>query len=266
MPIGAFVIEYHLVKHMQATLVAYYGKKPAALSNLIREVQGKLIGVLSDAYFYQYDIEQVHSTIIGMEGVPKDKTIINKNFQALRGELRPMDVDNAVKFIRTTSMMPMRIRVGGFKESTNYGFESFGVHPYHRSFSIQGEIAVIMGWPVTNSGTHCMSLHQLRYQFQRHNILHKYHKTDGDIDNDLYFVVGRVSSNIVNTALKRQGEECLRAYLASIEPITIPLTHEDISIVCYRSDLLPQNTSVCLPITGESLDGLQSMLSINSSL
>ena len=198
--------------------------------------------------------------------MPKDNTIINKNFQALRGELRPMDVDNAVKFIRTTSMMPMRIRVGGFNERTDYGFKSFGVHPYHRSFSIQGGIAVIMGWPVTNSGTHCMSLHQLRYQFQRHNILHKYHKTDGDIDNDLYFVVGRVSSNIVNTALKRQGEERLRAYLASIEPITIPLTHEDISIVCYSSDLLPQNTSVCLPITGESLDGLQSMLSINGSL
>jgi hypothetical protein len=49
MPIGAFVIEYCLVKHMQATLVAYYGKKPGELSNLIREVQGKLIGVLSDA-------------------------------------------------------------------------------------------------------------------------------------------------------------------------------------------------------------------------
>jgi hypothetical protein len=122
---------------MQATLVAYYGKKPAELSNLIREVQGTLIGVLSDAYFYPYDIQQVHSTIIGMEGMPKDKTIINKNFQALRGELRPMDVDNAVKFIRTTSMMPMRIRVCGFKKSTDYGFKSFGVHPYHRSFSIQ---------------------------------------------------------------------------------------------------------------------------------
>lgn len=237
MPIGAFVIEYHLVKHMQATLVAYYGKKPIELSTLIRDVQVKLIGVFSDSYFHQYDIEQVHSTIIGMEQMPKDKTIINKNFQALRGELRSMDVDNAVKFIRTTSMMPMRIRVGGFKESTDYGFKSFGVHPYHRSFSIQRETAVIIGWPMTNSATHCMSLHQLRYQFQRHNILHKYHKTDGDIDNDLYFAVGRVSPNIVNTAIKRQGEECLRTYLASIEPITIPLTHEDISIVFYRSDL-----------------------------
>jgi hypothetical protein len=70
MPIGAFVIEYHLVKHMQATLVAYYGKKPAELSTLIREVQGKVIDVLSDAYFYRYDIEQVHSTIIGLEGMP----------------------------------------------------------------------------------------------------------------------------------------------------------------------------------------------------
>ena len=130
------------------------GKNQPNFPILLERFRVKLIGVLSDAYFHQYDIEQIHSTIIGFEGMPKDKKIINKNFQALRGELRLMDVDNAVKFIKTTSLMLMRIRVGGFKESTDYGFESFGVHPYHRSFSIQREIAVIMGWPVTNSGTH----------------------------------------------------------------------------------------------------------------
>ena len=241
-------------KNMQATLVAYYGEKPEKLAEFIQKLQDKLKLVFHN-HFYPYHVEQVHGTIIGMEGILKDGKILNKYFQDLREELRPMDLDGALKFIRSTSILPLHIRVGGFRKGKSYLFNSCGVHPYYRSFSIQGEIAVAIGWPVTKNGAYSTSLHRLRHQFQQYNILHKYLKERDDVDNDFYFVLGRVAPGILDTTLKHEAEDCLRSYSAGIKPFFIPIGYENLSLVCYTSDALPQETSLPFQVTDDFLDG-----------
>jgi hypothetical protein len=239
---------------MQVALVAYYGKKPKELIEYIQQLQDRLTLVFPNNCFCPYPIAQVHGTLIGMEGVLGDKTILNKNFYELRGELRTMDIDGALRFIRITSILPIHIRVGGFKKSKDYPFTSRGMHPYYRSFSIQRNNVVAMGWPIKSNGTYPTSLHHLRQHFQKHNILHKYLGTDNDIDNDFYMVLGKTVSSIHDTTLANEAEDCLRSYLAAVEPFFIPLDRDNFSIVYYTSDMLPQETSLDFSVTSESLD------------
>jgi hypothetical protein len=242
-----------LIRNTQVTLVAYHGTKTVELSDFIRVCQDKLAGRLLSG-FRPYDIEQVHGTIIGLEGDRIGEEILNKNFQILRGEKKSMDIDQILDFLRSTDALPIQIRIGGFRPYDKYPFNSRGQHPYFRSFSVQGQIAVAMGWPVI-AEQYPNSLHKLRWELQKFNILHKYHKHPDDVDNDFFFVLGRVDRDSIKDIVIQEVEETLRAYLAGLRPIVIPVGKEQLSIVGYLDPQLPTATSISFSLTDKELDG-----------
>src|SRR4029453_11203237 len=96
-----------------------------------------------------------------------------------------------IGIIQSTAHLPALIRLGGFDPARDYSFSSRGLHPAARSFSIQGRIAVAMGWPVVH-GAFPPSIDVLRRELAQAGALHKYHASDGDIDNDFFFVIGQL--------------------------------------------------------------------------
>lgn len=248
-------------RRMQVTLVAYYGKKPEVISNFIRSCQDILAEHLLST-FHPYDIEQVHGTIIGLEGYHHNNAIINENFLEI-GETRNMDIDKVLNFLRSSKMFPINIRMGGFRNYEKYCFTSRGKHPYLRSFSIQKGTAVAMGWPIKDE-VYPNSLDDLRRKMSTEvNVLHKYHKKKGDIDNDFYLVLGDVDLNSINEFKQQKVEEIMRLDLAGLEPVIFPLGLEQLSVVGYLDTQLPKKTSCCFCIQdlrGENIEQLYPQL------
>src|SRR5262245_43314583 len=127
----------------QLTLVAFYGQKPNALADLIRECQ-QTIAARFGRSFQPYDMLQVHATILGLEPCPQ--SVNNRNLSLYRGELKEMDLAGFRAFLSGDGHLPFTVQLGGFQPADDY-FESRGMTPYQRSFSIQGAFAVMMGWP-----------------------------------------------------------------------------------------------------------------------
>jgi len=194
---------------MQFTLVAFYGSKPPRFSGLIRSCQDELARLLL-ASFHPYDIDQVHGTLIGLEGVRQGETTLNSNFNALRSEMRHMDLRQILGLLSSTPLLPMKLQIGGFRHYEHFDFTSRGLHPYLRSFAIRDRIAVAMGWP-TDSGRHPASLDELRRVFQNVNVLHQYHQKETDKDNDFFFVLGRVDRSDGDEFHIQKAEEILRS-------------------------------------------------------
>src|SRR5688572_14790800 len=117
---------------MDATLVAYYGKKSDELAEFIRFFQSKISGYLGSA-FRPYEMEQVHGTIIGLEGQHVHGKWLNKNFLEQRQEERAMDFGQILGFLRSKNIPDCNIRVGGFRHYEPSAFTSRGHHPYLRS-------------------------------------------------------------------------------------------------------------------------------------
>jgi hypothetical protein len=109
----------------------------------------------------------------------------------------------------------------GYKEGNNYPFTSQDRHPYLRSFSIQGTIAVAMGWPQKN-GLFTSGIDKLRRAFNKFNIIHKYHGSDDAYDNDFFFVLGTVTRGL-NASAIATCETQMRDMLSQrdVPPITI---------------------------------------------
>jgi hypothetical protein len=226
---------------VQVTLVAYYGKKPPAIEALIRSLQEELSRELGSA-FAHYEIEQVHATIIGLEALRQESDILNQNFYELRGERRPMNLAAVVNFIDTTKRLPFNVQIGGFSRAVAYPFTSRAEHPYFRSFSLQGELAVAMGWPFSGD-TYPRTLDTLRKCFNDCNVLHKYHRIDNDIDNDFFFVLGRIERNLVTECQIQHAQDPMRKKLAAIAPVRFPVGREVLSLAVYEDPLLPLDST-----------------------
>ena len=113
------------------TLVAFYGQKPPALVRLIRTLQAELYTQLGKA-FTAYRIEQVHGTIIGLEGIRTNAGITNTNFRSAIGESRVINFQGLFRFLLNTPLLPMNVRIGGFLQDSDSQFTSRGQHPYIR--------------------------------------------------------------------------------------------------------------------------------------
>lgn len=222
----------------QTTLVSHYGKKPKALESYLKQCQQYLVAGLSTA-FKPYAIEQIHATIIGLEGCRRADQIENINFRQLRQEVRCVDPAELLSFLRSSSMPVFDVRIGGYAVAQDYGFLSQGKHPHVRSFSILGVIPVAMGWPADGSNV----LDGLRRSFGQIDILHKWHKTESDIDNDFYFVLGRIDPELTGKEAIASAEQALRRFMAEIEPVTIPVDLATLRIVSYSNTQLPLGTS-----------------------
>src|SRR5262249_42401834 len=119
---------------MQVTLVSFYGEKPGAFAELIRNCQDKLLEHLKSA-FLPYHLDQVHGTVVGLEGWRFADKIQNRNYLDLRGETRLVDPDKLLGFMRSGTIPSIPILIGGYKQGTHYDFLSRGKHPYERSFA-----------------------------------------------------------------------------------------------------------------------------------
>lgn len=229
------------------TLVAGYGAKPSAFKELVRELQAQLSAILEGA-FEPYAIEQVHGTIVGLEGTREPDAVLNANFLRLRGERRVMDLERALALLDGDAL-PLRIRVGGFAASNNYSITSQGQHPYERSFSLRGGLATVIGWPAASDGR-VRVLDELRRRFAEANVLHKYHATDTDVDDDFYFVLGKVDTEEVEAIALADAELAMREQLATREPVIFELGPEDFSVVAYEDPMLPLESSRAFALSG----------------
>ena len=224
---------------MQLTFVSHYGPKPAPFAKKIRLLQSIIAEWLGDG-FKPYDVEQVHGTIIGLEGARFSTGIRNENFWRFRSEERYIDFEQLLDFLRTWRESYWDVHVGGYDLARDHGFTSAGHPPFLRSFSVRGEIAVAMGWPHC-SGSYVPSLDEFRRAIQQFGALHKWHQRESDVDNDFFFVLGRVAKN-TKSARRDAVQQIIREHLVSV-PLRLPVTRARLSFVAYLDPQLPPDTS-----------------------
>jgi hypothetical protein len=227
---------------MNVAIVAYYGDltpKPTHLNTFIREVQDILAQQIPRAFTpaYRYSAKQVHATIIGLEGRRIGDQVFSDNYHSLRQEQKLIDLKGLFTWLETTSQLRMQIKIGGFAHARPYPFMSRGLHPYLRSFALRGQIAVAMGWPVM--GNHYpLSLESLRHCCMDHNALHKYHAQPQDVDNDFFFVLGRVKRERLTQAEIDDAENLVRIHMAN-NSVPVTLGPDNVSVVGYTDTSLP---------------------------
>jgi hypothetical protein len=230
------------------TLVAYYGQKPGVLAERIEALQ-RLLAPLAAA-FEPYAQEQVHATIVGCEGEWRGSMLYNTNFRALRNEARPMQLRDALQHVASSPQLPLTVRMGGFDPAQRYPIVSRGEHPHARSFSLQADRAVLMGWPRA-ADDYPPALAHLRRALEPHGVLHKYHARPSDADNDLFFVLGRIHGALdpdLVRDLESQGRALLRA-----SPIDLSLAATDLWLVQYEDPALSTRSSVAWQLTAAEL-------------
>jgi len=228
---------------MKLTLVAHYGEKAAQWAELIVRYQTALATELRGA-FRPYEVSQVHATIIGLEGLPRD---------AISGDgptETPWRLEGVAELLNATSALPFQVRIGGYRPDTEYPFESFGRHPFLRSFTVHASgLVVAIGWPEAH-GTFSNVLDELRREFNPYGFVHKYHKTAQDIDNDFFFVLGKIDPPAVVDIDIETAAARIRACMADAEPVYVQVAKSDLAVIAYVDEELPAATSqrIRLPI------------------
>jgi hypothetical protein len=217
--------------------LALYGPKPGPFGDFLRSCQDRVresirqLGTL--ASFRSYSLAQIHATLIGLERV--DSSGRNRNFDAFRGAARVMRLPELFRFLIESDDFPFWIQFGGF-EDRDYPFRSRGARPYDRSFSLQGALAVVMGWPVRpdrgEDARYPQTLDRLRRNAQRFNVLHRWHPEPADIDNDLYLRLGAIEGELRDTD-RQSIEDAIRTALSAAPPLHVRLGVSDLCVVSY---------------------------------
>ena len=246
----------------QATIVAFYGEKPDAFARLIELCCEKIKSALGDE-FSSYQVEQVHATLVGVERA-LDSTLRNLNFRRYRNSTVEMNLPEFVQYLRSKAPMPFSTQIGGFSD-TDYPFTSRGQRPYNRSFSIQGDKVVVMGWPqlgqteeqrqvaeahkTRQSLSYPNTLNKIRLEAQAYGILHAYHRNPSDVDNDFYFRLGVLNSPQSAASTHRKLEADLRQFLATEGPLIADVGLSDLYVASYDDDTLPRISTRAWPLT-----------------
>lgn len=250
----------------QLALVALYGEKSGALSplgDLIELCQGHVKSKLGST-FTPYRLEQVHATILGLE---RCSGTTRQNFHFSKQQQNPraveMDFDGLLRFLRSCPLLPFTAQIAGFT-NREYPFVSdpFGTNkeyrPYDRSFSIQGDKVVMMGWPlrgrpweieptnphelVQESRIYPLNLDEIRYAAQRYGVLHSYHKTTTTVDNDLFFRIGLLRSAPDEQTARALSED-VREHLRKMAPVAVEVTLENLYVAAYENTELPADST-----------------------
>lgn len=221
--------------HGQLSLVALFGDKSSAnpeLRSLLQAVQAELTSRLGEDYL-PYSEARIHATIIGLEGDRVGDWILNRNAYQRLGQLQAMELEAAVDFlIQCDDLLPLNVKIGGYKAEREYPFSSAGLHPHQRSFSIQGPIAVLMGWPYSDGG-YTLQVDNLRRAFNRFRIFHKYHVSTEAVDNDLFMVMGRIAKPL-DAVVARSCETAIRELLAQTDLPPIAIGQDQLSVMTYH--------------------------------
>jgi hypothetical protein len=220
------------------TAVALYGTKTGDLKILLETVQALVSERLRDR-FRPYTLDQIHGTVIRLDGVADAQAglIVNLRYLEVTGIPRAMDHARALEILATHLIPPLSIRLGGYGLGTAATFSSRGQHPHERMFSLQGDAFVLVGWPVSTvaNGSAPGPLDDLRRAMNDANIVHWYHRSSTDIDNDLHLVIGHH-----NGASQRETKEAVSAvgtYLAR-HPVQVEVGVDQIAIIAADSPTL----------------------------
>jgi hypothetical protein len=95
-----------------------------------------------------------------------------------------------------------------------------------------------MGWPVEGK-RFPLHLDEFRRSFAAANALHAYHAGPEDIDNDFYFVLGRVKTSEVSNRALQLAQDEMREALAALDPVAVRIDKDCLRIVAYSDPFLP---------------------------
>ncbi len=244
------------------SLVAFYGDKPVELSSLINKLQKRIVNhELIQNKFIPYQLEQVHGTIIGCEGLVTDSGIISKWFYEQRQETKQIDFPGLINYLQHQINFPITIRFGGYNPQQEYNFLSREQHLSLRSLQLQPAnnqtIPIVIGWSWKNNGV-SREIDKLRRNLQQFNLLHKYHSNPDAIDNDFYLRLGTITKKLTLDEENAIAAD-LRNLLSTQAPLYIPINLNNITFVQYQDLLLPPATTKVIPISqfqSANLDGV----------
>jgi hypothetical protein len=214
--------------------VAFYGPKTGRLRELLAGVQ-TLIAEHVGGDFRPYTLDQVHATLIALNGVRAGGTIVNEYLLEHAGERREMDLPRVMDILARRFATPLRVRIGGFRPGQAVPFTSRGQHLAERSFSVQGEAFVLVGWPADSLTGAGRPVDELRREMNAAGVLHRYHAKPDDVDNDLHLVVGHQAGAPAG-ALAR-ATAAVRDKLAA-DPADLAIALSDVTIVAADSHTL----------------------------
>jgi hypothetical protein len=214
--------------------VAFYGPKTGRLRELLTGVQA-LIAEHVGADFRPYTLDQVHATLIALNGVRDGGTVVNEYLLEFAGVRREMDLPQVMDILARRFAVPLRVRIGGFRPEAAVPFTSRGQHLAERTFSVQGDALVLVGWPADSLAGAGMALDELRREMNAAGALHRYHARPADVDNDLHLVVGHHAGAPAG-ALAR-ATAAVRDKLAA-DPADLAIGLSDVTIVAADSHTL----------------------------
>ena len=214
--------------------VAFYGPKTGRLHELLTGVQAQIAEHVGND-FRPYTLDQVHATLIALNGVRAGGTIVNEYLLEHAGERREMDLPRVMDILARRFATPLRVRIGGFRPGQAVPFTSRGQHVAERSFSVQGQAFVLVGWPAESLAGAGRPLDDLRREMNAAGVLHRYHARPGDVDNDLHLVVGHQAG--APAAALARATAAVRDTLAA-DPADLAIALSDVTIVAADSHTL----------------------------
>jgi hypothetical protein len=214
--------------------VAFYGPKTGRLRELLTGVQA-LIAEHLGGDFRPYSLDQVHATLIALNGVRAGGTIVNEYLLEHAGERREMDLPRVMDILARRFATPLPVRIGGFRPGQEIPFTSRGQHLAERSFSVQGEAFVLVGWPADSLNGPGRPVDELRREMNAAGVLHRYHTRPADVDNDLHLVVGHQAG--APAAALARATAAVRDKLAA-DPADLAIALSDVTVVAADSHTL----------------------------
>ncbi len=210
------------------SVVGLYGPKNGPVRDFLAGLQALIAEHAGDS-FRPYALDQVHATLIALNGVrdPDTGIVVNEYCLQHTGARRQMDFRQVMDIVTRRFSDPLRVRIGGVARPRGI--------PFERAFSVQGAAFVLIGWPVVSLSGPARPLDELRRDMNAANVRHKYHVRDTDVDNDLYLVLGHHAGTPAG-ALER-AVAAVRSKLAG-GPIELDIGLTDVKVVAADSHTL----------------------------
>ena len=238
------------------SLVAFYGCKSSDFTALIQSLQEHLSNLLP-GNFESLNLDSIHATLIGCEGLMTEFGILSKWYLERRSESRYLDLSGFLNWIQQNQKLPLKIQFGNYDSTVDYEFLSRSLHPCKRSLIIQNQLIVLTGWPV-NSGKIVLNFDQIRRDSQNFNLLHKYHHVPDAVDNDCYLRIGTLNQAISSEQV-RIVEQKMQDFLSQHPPIYASIYPQNLTFIRYEDFNLPPQTTEALPLTEATVSQLEKL-------
>jgi len=246
------------VRGRYISAVACYGPKAGPVREFLTGVQAMIAAEIGSS-FLPYSLEQIHATLIALDGTRDTETgaIVNTFYLMHAGRRVQMNLPQVMDTLLARFEHRMQVRLGGFAARQEIPFTSRGWQLYDRAFSVQGNAFVLVGWPVASLTGPARPLDDLRREMNAAGVLHRYHASDADVDNDLHLVVGHHADAPAGALARAQA--AVRDQLAAY-PFEFEIGLGDVKVVASDSRTLAPPLYVSdIPADSEALRALMSL-------